>query len=366
MNKKRFDYLDAAKGIGILLTVLGHVGFDGDRMLFFIFSFHMPLFFIVSGMLSATGPKRAFKETLKRKALSLIVPYAIFSVLGIVIYFVMNGLNFFSKDGLTMLRSMAFESVTLKGLFVLWFFPVMFFAGLLLEGVAKKLNGYVNLTLCVIAVIVLTLFGRKAELFLQGNYDTAWKCALINLGLVAVRTVIALVFMIAGFYFGRFVSQKGIVEKVSGTAYKKAFSVIGGLVLWGILFFTSWENGSVDFASIHFSNGVVYFFNAFLGTAGCLMISVGLTGLKPLLWAGRNSVGIMVSHLNFYFMYFAELTAYKVSQIVFGVTDKNSFTDLNRLVCIATAFLVATGLSVAFTFVTVRYLPWIYGRKRAN
>jgi len=49
---KRIAYLDVAKGIGILLVVLGHKYIKGSLpgLGKFIFSFHLPFFFLLSGM----------------------------------------------------------------------------------------------------------------------------------------------------------------------------------------------------------------------------------------------------------------------------------------------------------------------------
>ena len=49
LTKKRLNYLDYAKGIGILLVVLGHIYNNSVKL--WIYSFHMPLFFIISGYL---------------------------------------------------------------------------------------------------------------------------------------------------------------------------------------------------------------------------------------------------------------------------------------------------------------------------
>ena len=49
MKKNRMTYLDMAKGIGILFMIVGHtisLGWQKDL----IYSFHMPLFFVCSGM----------------------------------------------------------------------------------------------------------------------------------------------------------------------------------------------------------------------------------------------------------------------------------------------------------------------------
>ena len=49
LTKRRLNYLDYAKGIGILLVVLGHIYNNSVKL--WIYSFHMPLFFIISGYL---------------------------------------------------------------------------------------------------------------------------------------------------------------------------------------------------------------------------------------------------------------------------------------------------------------------------
>ena len=50
---KRLDYMDAVKGIGILLVVMGHNLQGIPALTSWIYSFHMPLFFIVTGYLEA-------------------------------------------------------------------------------------------------------------------------------------------------------------------------------------------------------------------------------------------------------------------------------------------------------------------------
>ena len=49
-DKKRMDYIDIAKGIGIILVILGHRNISTDIKQF-IYTFYMPLFFMLSGYL---------------------------------------------------------------------------------------------------------------------------------------------------------------------------------------------------------------------------------------------------------------------------------------------------------------------------
>lgn len=50
MESKRIEWIDIAKGIGMLLVIMGHsVGF-GSFLHNLIFAFHMPLFFCFRGL----------------------------------------------------------------------------------------------------------------------------------------------------------------------------------------------------------------------------------------------------------------------------------------------------------------------------
>lgn len=46
---KRIEWIDVAKAICILLMIAGHTYPVGSKVRNIIFSFHMPLFFILSG-----------------------------------------------------------------------------------------------------------------------------------------------------------------------------------------------------------------------------------------------------------------------------------------------------------------------------
>lgn len=47
---KRLDEIDILKAIGIILMVMGHIGF-GSIFDYWIHAFHMPMFYLISGFL---------------------------------------------------------------------------------------------------------------------------------------------------------------------------------------------------------------------------------------------------------------------------------------------------------------------------
>ena len=70
-KSKRNSDLDILKGIGIVLVILGHQNLPIGH---FIYSFHMPLFFLISGYLYY---KKEIKESLVKDFRRLIIPYFI-------------------------------------------------------------------------------------------------------------------------------------------------------------------------------------------------------------------------------------------------------------------------------------------------
>ena len=73
----RIAWIDTAKLIGIYLVILGHIPLnpEAEMLNWFIYVFHMPLFFLLSG---AVTSRRSITETCVRSVRQLIVPYVLF------------------------------------------------------------------------------------------------------------------------------------------------------------------------------------------------------------------------------------------------------------------------------------------------
>lgn len=96
--KKYYDEINIARGIGILLVVLGHSfpswegGIKNEFFLYlfrFIYSFHMPLFFFLSGFVSyKLLVLKSSKEKIngiKSKLKRLIIPYLVISIPSLIL-----------------------------------------------------------------------------------------------------------------------------------------------------------------------------------------------------------------------------------------------------------------------------------------
>lgn len=112
--KKRIRTFDIAKGIAIILVVFGHA-LQGIRdsqgvsatsaysSIFYvcsiIYTFHMPLFFFVSGIFVASWSRRKFSVAVMQKVKTLVIPYFIWTIITgsfmqLASHYTNNGLGF--------------------------------------------------------------------------------------------------------------------------------------------------------------------------------------------------------------------------------------------------------------------------------
>ena len=80
LSNPRIVWVDYYKVIGIFLIVLGHSIFRNSDLTKFLYIFHVPIFFFISGYLEKNNPCPT-KEYLKKLLYSLIIPYFIWNIL---------------------------------------------------------------------------------------------------------------------------------------------------------------------------------------------------------------------------------------------------------------------------------------------
>lgn len=93
VGKPRIGWLDSARGLGIILVVIGHAlggiidsplgaGLDQFRRAFFvIYTFHMPLFFVLSGLLVSARIARGARAFAHSLLPAVVAPYFLWSAL---------------------------------------------------------------------------------------------------------------------------------------------------------------------------------------------------------------------------------------------------------------------------------------------
>lgn len=79
-NRNRIEWIDTAKGIAIILVVLGHFISANSFLNHFISSFHMPLFFTLSGIFVIKKLDVNFKAHFSNRFRRLMIPYLLFGL----------------------------------------------------------------------------------------------------------------------------------------------------------------------------------------------------------------------------------------------------------------------------------------------
>ena len=123
MEDKRVQWLDIAKGITIILMVLGHTSIPRIASNF-IFAFHMPLFFFASGWCTNWN-KYSFGDFALKRLKTLAIPFVVYSVIVIIL-----GELIGAED----IRWFVVLCNGWKG-YALWFVPVLFFASVIAKAI---------------------------------------------------------------------------------------------------------------------------------------------------------------------------------------------------------------------------------------
>lgn len=136
MAKQRLDWLDIAKGIAILLVIVGHTVNNPSPIRTIIFSFHMPLFFILAGYTFRIKP---WGELLKTSFTRLLAPYALIVFAWWVPTFLTSGAPITPKAVAQGLGSLIFASGTrvdalgLSEVGMSWFLVALFLSRVMLN-----------------------------------------------------------------------------------------------------------------------------------------------------------------------------------------------------------------------------------------
>lgn len=140
-NTNRNQWMDVAKGSTIILMILGHASIP-DVLSRFIYSFHMPLFFIASGWLTNWG-KNTVREFFIKKVKSLVIPFITYSIIVLIIISLQSGGAKFFIQWLT------------KGWegYALWFIPVLFISLLLVKGIKSISKSWFQVAICICLLI---------------------------------------------------------------------------------------------------------------------------------------------------------------------------------------------------------------------
>lgn len=203
----RLDWIDKAKGIGIILVILGHT-FCPPSIQFWLYSFHMPLFFFLSGYVFKIKTSN-FSDFFKNKVNSLLIP-AFFMEFIVIFYSLIEAVIFKTNYSINFLERFLGIFIQRRGghfsfgpwflicLFVvqiLMFFLVKYIENdmkLFISGIIFSALGYIYCTLIGIVLPWSIEVASSASFFFIIGYLAKQKCNLFE-GLIK-KTIFYIVF----------------------------------------------------------------------------------------------------------------------------------------------------------------------------
>ena len=189
LSNKRIEWIDTAKLIGMFFVILGHVEYaiaiksHDTRIVQWLYSFHMPLFFFLSGL---TAKQSSIMGNLKKSIHHLIIPYFSFVMIlwfwHILIHFRKSANKFtelflYPLNGLFL--GVGFDtdfSISVCG--ALWFLLALFWCKLIASLVdsvncKSRTKKALNLTVCI-AFFAIAFVLNKTNRFLPLSLGSAF------------------------------------------------------------------------------------------------------------------------------------------------------------------------------------------------
>ncbi len=311
------------RGIAIILVVLGHsIGFLENPLNRVILSFHMPLFFFISGILAKTKTQQgdfiSFKCYLMNKTKTILIPQ-------IILFVEKVGIDYFKHQKITgsLLLTEAFN----------WFLIVLFYVVILFYvcdkiALIEKKWLLLFLTFLFIVVVVEVL-----------NLKTIFHIEILP---------VAFLFYLSGYY------TKNNLLKKEKSETKKILSKNLWIFSLPVMAIISVWNSPIAMYNNDYGNLILFGLTSVLGIWGTYEISIRIYDNNILRWYGKNSIVIYIFHFGFLNV------LHGLGTWVFPfLFDKNYLYP--AYLCY---FLVTMILLTPMIYICNRYLWFLFGKKR--
>ncbi len=273
MNESRLNQIDIAKGIGIVLVVIGHTStYLGIEKV--IYQFHMALFFILSGFF--------FKDKYVKKTLNFLSGrfkrlYFSYVINGLRLFILFLCLSYLVKDntGFSFLGGLKYGLLIISGLGsaplagAIWFLRALFIVSILfifLQWIINRIKGDYNKKL----ILLFCVLG-----FLVIGYST-------QLPFNISSSFVALSFYYVGYLYSK---NKG---EVSMNYFYLTLAIV-------VVLYSSFVN-TVDLAYNTYTYISLFCLSSISGTYIILFVSEIISQNYILEYLGQKSMSIMIFH----------------------------------------------------------------------
>lgn len=276
-SASRIPWLDTAKGLGLLCVIFGHL--QVPYLSTWIYTFHMPLFFFLSGIVFS-GEKYSFREFLLRKIKTLVIPYFVLGS-GILLFYCAD----FARRGLpaSAYLEMLKQFLLQEHYWTIWFLACLFLSEMLYEllsRLAGRSAGGVTLLSLILCVFGLLRY-RLGWGSLPWNLDIAFIAQFfLHAGHRMRPRLTALPDSLADLSVGKKVGIACSLLALNGGTGLLCIRVSGQ---------------SLDMSIGMYGNEVLTFVSAFAGTL--LIVFASMLFSNPVLsYLGRNTMIIFAWH----------------------------------------------------------------------
>ncbi len=304
--KGRLAWVDAARGIGIICIVLGHV--MGDSVFRdWLYSFHVPLFLFTAGCVYGSG-RRSVPSYFQSSALNLLLPYIFFAAVSVGMFTLVSRLGFVEETSRGFFQSMGgflygnAKTGLMRAALPLWLIPCLFAIRTFFYPVdrySRDINRPARAAAVAVAGLSLCLLG----------YPNTNHYKLFVLPFGAETALNLSVFFALGMLAGvkrdwaekLLKSKSGKVARfaaASGTAAAGA-----GLIVLGA--YLSRLNGFVNYIRDLYGDNakaeplksyLLFLASAAAGIAGWCLLSMLAAKIKPLAYVGRCAIPVLLMH----------------------------------------------------------------------
>lgn len=185
---KRIEWLDVAKGLGILFMIYGHnvlyINMAGvaETIRIWLYSFHMPLFFVLAGITYNQDKYSDLHMLIKNKIKTLLIPYLMFAVF-INIYKACTLIQTYVRGQLSdvklLIKSILGIVIQIRNSDYyggIWFLPCIFIAFILLNLIIKISKGKKHISCAIGAACMLAeyLYSKYIDIKLPWGADAAF------------------------------------------------------------------------------------------------------------------------------------------------------------------------------------------------
>lgn len=277
--------------LGMMAVMWGHLMLKGSTYRF-VYGFHIPLFFFLSGLVFRADKYDGFGAFFRRRCKTLLLPYAMFSLVTWV-YWVLRKIALGeSLEGILRPLLQTFIAQGSGGFLshnvALWFVSCLFIVELMyffLSRLSPAPRAAAVLLCAVIGYFIVQPNDFFDFTLLPWSIESAFT---------------GVVFYALGNAFARRVTHERFCDTVEG--HKLSAAVIS-LLLFALVFVFAEKNGKVSLGHAMLGNNIfVFYLLALCGIAATLLMSVLLADMtwapsRYMKWIGRNSFYAMAIHV---------------------------------------------------------------------